>query len=303
MLTLLIDGASAGCTVEELLRREGFSRHQIRSLKFREGALLLEGARCRVTERVYPGQRLCICLDDQRPAAAPEKGEPLLEALPETALLYRDEDLFVADKPAGLAVHRGRGHYLDNLADLLARTSGRANGSKGAAVPVHIVGRLDRDTSGAVLAARHGMAAARLARQRECGRLQKTYLAVVCGRMERTEGTVALPLRPVPGEKNRMETAPQGLPAVTHYRVLGESGETSLVELWLETGRTHQIRVHMAALGHPLLYDPLYGQGAQGYYTALHAWKLAFDQPFTGERICVTAPVARREFKEQGYEL
>lgn len=259
----------------------------------------MEGARCRVKERVCAGQTLCVCLDDRERGAAQKEIPPEQEA--SVPLLYEDEDLLVADKPAGLAVHRGRGHYLDNLAEELARAPyTRAEEAPSA---VHIVGRLDRDTSGAVLAARHGMAAARLARQRECGSLQKTYLAVVCGRPEKAEGTVSLPLRRVPGEKNRMEVHPQGLRAVTHYRLLDAQAASSLVELRLDTGRTHQIRVHMAAIGHPLLYDPIYGEGAEGRRTALHAWRLAFDQPFTGERICVTAPVGRREFKEQGYEL
>ncbi|MDY2937540.1 MAG: RluA family pseudouridine synthase, partial [Fusicatenibacter sp.] len=156
--------------------------------------------------------------------------------------------------------------------------------------------RLDKDTSGVLLIAKNRLAAARLSRQRESGVLRKEYLAIVHGVFpeEKQEGWICLPLKqetvivPDASLVTRMSICQdgEGMPAKTHYQVLCRDKEYSLVGFWLETGRMHQIRVHMSAIGHPLFGDPLYGTGDDGgSRAALHAFRIQFLQPMTGEKI------------------
>ena len=161
---------------------------------------------------------------------------------------------------------------------------------------------LDKDTSGVVLVAKNRAAAGRLERQREQGRLHKTYLALTEGIPDPESGSVEQPLQPDPEDKTRMRIctydAESGKYAKTHYETVKKWEKTALVKLWLETGRTHQIRVHMQSLGCPLLGDPLYGspkkpEGNGLKRTALHAAALDFCQPFTGEAIHIEAPMPK----------
>ncbi|MDD7738605.1 MAG: RluA family pseudouridine synthase, partial [Lachnospiraceae bacterium] len=161
---------------------------------------------------------------------------------------------------------------------------------------VRCVGRLDKDTSGVLLLAKNRLAAARLSRQRESGVLRKEYLAIVHGVFpeEKQEDWICLPLKqetvivPDASLVTRMSICQdgEGMQAKTHYQVLCRDKEYSLVGFWLETGRMHQIRVHMSAIGHPLFGDPLYGTGDDGgSRAALHAFRIQFLQPMTGEKI------------------
>ena len=170
-------------------------------------------------------------------------------------------------------------------------------------VEIHSIGRLDLETSGIVLFAKHRAAAARLSRQREDGRLQKTYLAICSGIFAEKNGTLNGAIAPLPGSLMKMCVSKDGKPAVTHYQVQKQYMEAALVRLTLETGRTHQIRVHMADAGHPLIGDRLYfadtdqkaDVDAENCFTgikraALHASRICFYQPFEGKRITVEAP-------------
>lgn len=270
-----------------------FSGRQIRRLKFQEDGILLAGQRVRTVQQVHSGEWLQITLREQ--------GENrMIPGRTQLPVLYEDEDLLAVNKPPGMVTHPSPGHYADSVLNCLAAMG--KNQSR-----FHLLGRLDRDTSGILLFAKHTAAAAALARQREKGVLQKQYLAWVSGCPAEDGGEVAFPL--APAELGRMEVSPQGKPALTRYRVVRRGTVCSLVFLTLGTGRTHQIRVHMAAIGHPLMGDPLYGvaagekQGAAGAgierngscvpsmdRAALHAWLLRLRQPFSGERICLTAP-------------
>lgn len=222
---------------------------------------------------------------------------------------YEDEDLLVVYKPSGLACHLGRGHYSDNLGSALQSclgndrgdlSTGRGDssndsaGSSGDVSVVRLIGRLDRDTSGLVVLAKSRMAAARLWQQHRAGIFVKYYQAFVHGHMQAESGTIEMPIMKVPGEKNVMKTDAQGLRAVTHYRVLAETQllgqEASFLEFFLETGRTHQIRVHMASEGHPLFGDPIYGVCDKAPRLCLHAQRVRLRQPFTGEKIEVCTP-------------
>ena len=238
---------------------------------------------------------------------------------PELEILYEDQDILAVNKPAGMVTHPSGIHYQDSLSNLIAEYFR----SKGEETRIRSIGRLDKETSGILLFARNQISAARLQKQREEGKLQKTYLAVVEGTfeeeiwqtslqeipviMEKDKWEkISLPLAPDPENPLKMVLSPEGtLPgsknAVTYYQVLKSYGNASLVQLHLETGRTHQIRVHMAGTGHPLLGDTLYNEstdekgkaavpGNPFTRAALHAWKLEFYHPFTGEKILLEAP-------------
>lgn len=215
------------------------------------------------------------------------------QLLPELEILYEDQDILAVNKPAGLVTHPSGSHYSDSLSNQVAAYFR----SKDEPTKVRSIGRLDKETSGILLFARNQTAAARLQKQRENGISEKTYLAAVSGSMlEDTDGTfhaITTPLAPDPDNRLKMvispgSSLPGSKPAVTLYSVLkstapGSRISASLVMLHLKTGRTHQIRVHMASLGHPLLGDSLYHlSDTTNLFSraALHAWKLKFHPPF-----------------------
>ena len=215
------------------------------------------------------------------------------QLLPELEILYEDQDILAVNKPAGLVTHPSGSHYSDSLSNQVAAYFR----SKEEPTKVRSIGRLDKETSGILLFARNQTAAARLQKQRENGISEKTYLAAVSGSMlEDTDGTfhaITTPLTPDPDNRLKMvispgSSLPGSKPAVTLYSVLkstapGSRISASLVMLRLKTGRTHQIRVHMASLGHPLLGDSLYHlSDTTNLFSraALHAWKLKFHPPF-----------------------
>ena len=215
------------------------------------------------------------------------------QLLPELEILYEDQDILAVNKPAGLVTHPSGSHYSDSLSNQVAAYFR----SKDEPTKVRSIGRLDKETSGILLFARNQTAAARLQKQRENRISEKTYLAAVSGSMlEDTDGTfhaITTPLAPDPDNRLKMvispgSSLPGSKPAVTLYSVLkstapGSRISASLVMLRLKTGRTHQIRVHMASLGHPLLGDSLYHlSDTTNLFSraALHAWKLKFHPPF-----------------------
>ncbi len=215
------------------------------------------------------------------------------QLLPELEILYEDQDILAVNNPAGLVTHPSGSHYSDSLSNQVAAYFR----SKDEPTKVRSIGRLDKETSGILLFARNQTAAARLQKQRENGISEKTYLAAVSGSMlEDTDGTfhaITTPLAPDPDNRLKMvispgSSLPGSKPAVTLYSVLkstapGSRISASLVMLRLKTGRTHQIRVHMASLGHPLLGDSLYHlSDTTNLFSraALHAWKLKFHPPF-----------------------
>jgi 23S rRNA pseudouridine1911/1915/1917 synthase len=204
-------------------------------------------------------------------------------------ILFEDEDLLIVDKPSGMVSHPAHGHYRDTAANMAAAY---LNG-KGEGGPIRLAGRLDRETSGILVFAKNQVAASRLAGQREKGTFRKVYLALASGRMESSGGIIRMPIRKAPGQLMKMETCEtDGMNAVTRFRLLRQEKDYSVLALQIETGRTHQIRVHLAWAGHPLLGDRLYGCGDDRIgRAALHAWKLYFCHPFTGEKIQLEAEV------------
>ena len=200
-------------------------------------------------------------------------------------VLYRDSNLLVIDKPAGLAVHPGPKTPDSLEAHLPALAFGLRE-------PPSIVHRLDRDTSGCLVLARHAKALRKLNRFFAEGQVDKTYWALVRGRPPAAEGRIDLALRKVTGPEGwRVVVDPAGQAASTEYRVLAEQGGTTLVELHPRTGRTHQVRVHLAALGCPILGDPVYGVAVPGAPHALHARRLVIP-PMSSTRQAVAVAAA-----------
>lgn len=277
ILEIRIGKEDAGRPVREVLkRRAGLTRAQIRSVKFRPGGLSAEGRQVRSSDCLREGQVLRVLLEKQEDGGCvwtPNPG-PL-------EILYEDEDLIAVEKPSGMVVHPSPGHYGDSLANRLADYFLRRNPES--AFRIRAVGRLDKDTSGIMLFAKNQAAAAKME-----GNRQKEYLAVTAGCPESLSGTVCAPLGKCRDHLMKMEVQEEGKRAVTHYEV-ARPGKFSLVRVWLETGRTHQIRVHMAYIGHPLAGDSLYGGDPVLGRAALHAWKLSFIQPFSGKKIELTS--------------
>lgn len=293
------------------------TKNEISRAKFRENGICINGQRRRIDARVKTGDLVEVLLE-----SGSETSKKLLGSAAALSVLYEDSDVIIVDKPAGISVHPAGKNDADTLANRLAHYLR----DKGEDSVIRIFGRLDKDTSGAVLAVKNRSAATRLERQREAHILFKTYLAVVEGEPIPPQGTITFPLAPDPGNRKQMRIDPEGKPAVTRYETLPFQNKAernfpcschaslclqaktkqnrsqklpslqdnyTLVRLRLETGRTHQIRVHMAAIGCPLVGDPLYGNqtASKTRRTALHAHTIHFLQPFTGEEIQATAPV------------
>lgn len=266
-----------------LKTRLHLTKNEISRAKFRENGICINGERRKIDARVKTGDLVEVLL---------ETGNETSKNLPDSAVaisvLYEDADVIVVDKPAGISVHPAGKNNTDTLANRLAYYLR----NKGEDSVIRIFGRLDKDTSGVVLAVKNRAAATRLEMQREKHILFKTYLAIVEGIPNPPKGSIHLPLAPDPQNRKQMCVSPDGKTDITHYETLTSQDNHALVRLHLETGRTHQIRVHMAAIGCPLLGDPLYGHKAASSInrTALHAQTIHFLQPFTGKEIEVTTP-------------
>jgi 23S rRNA pseudouridine1911/1915/1917 synthase len=212
------------------------------------------------------------------------------------SVVYEDDDLLIVDKPAGLVVHPAPGHWQGTLVNALMARGDHYGGIAGVARP-GIVHRLDRDTSGLLIVARNDAAQASLMAQLKARRVRKTYLALVQGSVSATVGRIEAPIGRDPKDRKRMAVVPDGRKATTGYRVRERFAEWTLLELDLVTGRTHQIRVHLAALGHSVAGDPVYGtgtarRGPDGLERLfLHAWRLELVSPTTAKLVRAEAPL------------
>lgn len=278
-LTLPIGADQAGKPVSTLLRRElGLSAAGVRRAKVLPGGILLDGAPVFTNAVARQGQVLAVDVGD---AAGSEQIAPVPGSL---TIVYEDQDLVILDKAGGVPVHPSQGHHGDTLANfLLAHYR-----DQGLTAAFHPVNRLDRGTSGLMAVAKHAHAHEGLQHQLQEGTLRRAYLAVCEGVPVPRRGCVEAPIARAPGSVLKREVNPQGAPARTHYEVLATGRGRSLVALRLDTGRTHQIRVHMAHIGHPILGDTVYGAkkpvpGLQGQ--CLHAVGLRFLHPRTGELV------------------
>ena len=290
--------------VGQFLRSQGhLTKKQISRAKFYPDGIQKNGVRCRITESVLPGDKIRVCLE----TAKTDSAQLVSDDFSSLDILYEDQDILAVNKPAGILTHPSGAHYTDTLSNQVAAYFQNKKDS----IRVRPIGRLDKETSGIVLFAKNQVAAQRLQVQRKKHVLQKEYLAVVSGYLPKdlpdTWHTIAFPIKKVSDHPLQMQAFPDSdndcstdtsspLPTVTHYRVICSTLNWSLVFLRLDTGRTHQIRVHMKALGHPLLGDSLYYKKEATSSsmlpvftrTALHAWKLSFRQPFDQNEIRLT---------------
>ena len=283
-LSLTVSAAQAGAAVDTLLRRGlGLSGTVIRRVKWLEDGILLDGERVHTDRRAAEGQVLSVRVDGGSPRSGmiPVPG-PL-------DIVYEDLDLLVLNKAPGVPCHPGPGHYSDTLGNFIAYYY-KINGIQADYHPVH---RLDRGTSGLLVVAKHPHAQEKLKVQLHTPQFRRWYLAVCEGTPEPAAGVVDAPIGPVPGSLMARRVDPAGQRARTRYRVLRTGRGRALVELELETGRTHQIRVHMAHLGCPLTGDFLYGVEDPALIPrpALHSARLALRHPVTGEDLTWELPL------------
>ena len=216
------------------------------------------------------------------------EAEPL-EIIPQNIpldILYEDDDVIVINKPQGMVVHPAPGHYTDTLVNALLYHCGDSLSGINGVMRPGIVHRIDMDTSGVIMAAKNNNAHRSLAAQLAEHSITRKYNAIVYNNIKEDEGTVDKPIARNPSDRKKMAVVPGGRRAVTHYRVLERLGKFTFIEAQLETGRTHQIRVHMTYIGHPLLGDSVYGPKKQPFNLkgqVLHARVLGFIHPRTGE--------------------
>jgi 23S rRNA pseudouridine1911/1915/1917 synthase len=251
------------------------------------GLVKLNGTTARASDSVAPGD--CVEAVPPPPAAPPVQA--VAEDIP-LDILHEDDDLLCLDKPPGLVVHPAAGHWQGTLVNAILHHCGLVS-SGGHALRPGIVHRLDKDTSGCILVAKNDAAHAALARQFAERTAKKTYLAVVRGRPRASAGAVhgAIARHPVHRQRMAVSRRPEAREAETAWRVLESAGNLSLLECRPKTGRTHQIRVHLKHLGHPIAGDRVYGGGADFARQLLHAWKIAVIHPTTGLPLELTAPV------------
>ena len=283
-LTLTITPELAGLEVNTLLRRQlGLSGTVLRRVKWLEDGITLDGVRVNVRVRAGEGQTLAVRLTDPAPSSGVVPAPGPLD------IVYEDGDLAVVNKAPGVLVHPSHGHFDDTLGNFLMDYY-RRSGDESDFHPVH---RLDKGTSGLLAVAKHPHAQERLKRQLHTGDFRRTYLAVCDGAPPAPSGTVDAPIGRAGDAPSRREVRPDGQPARTHYRILRPLGPRTLLELTLDTGRTHQIRVHMAHMGCPLTGDFLYGTENRALIArpALHSARLELAHPVTGERLVCSVPL------------
>ena len=248
------------------------------------GRVLVDGRARPKSHRLEGGERL------RWEPIEPSPAQPLVPERRPLEVRFEDEHLLVVAKPAGLVVHPAAGHPTGTLVNaLLGRDDPRLSASGGPARP-GIVHRLDKDTSGLLLVAKDDLTHTALARDLAARRIERRYLALVQGHLE-PDGTVDAPIGRHPRDRKRMAVVPDGRRAVTHWRVLERLAGVDLLEVRLETGRTHQIRVHLSSVGHPVVGDRTYGADPRLARRLgldrpfLHAWRVAFTHPVSGARV------------------
>lgn len=266
-----------------------FSRSRLQSW-IKSGRVLIDGRAARASYLLRGAETVSVSPVELVPLKAEAEEIPL-------KILYEDADVVVVDKPAGMVVHAGAGHTRGTVVNALLHRFGSLSEVNGDLRP-GIIHRLDKDTSGVLVIARTDRAHLALSKQFHDRQVEKTYRALVHGRMKTPQGRITLPIARDPVHRTRMTAKlASGRAALTEYRVLEELGRLSYLEIRIGTGRTHQIRVHLASLRHPVVGDRLYGAPAvlPGLLALhrffLHAWRIRFRSPSSGEWIAVESPL------------
>lgn len=270
------------------LEEEGISRSRLQKL-LKEGRVLVNQKPVKPSFRLQTGDQVCVHIPESQPVSIVPEAIPL-------DILYEDEYLLIVNKPQGMVVHPAPGHSGHTLVNaVLAHCSGNLSGINGELRP-GIVHRIDRDTSGALVVCKDDRTHQNLAEQLKEHTIHRIYHAVVHGNLKEDQGCVNAPVGRHPTDRKRMSVhSKNGRHAVTHYQVLERyNGSYTYIQCRLETGRTHQIRVHMSSIGHPLAGDPLYNKNNGNPFhlpgQALHARVLGFLHPADGRYLEVSAP-------------
>ena len=300
ILSYTVPESGEGRTVYSILRREfDASAALVRRLK-QCGGVFVDGVPAYTVRRLVPGEVVTADISAAEPPCdiEPEDGPP--------DVIYEDDGLIAVNKPAGMIVHPSRARFTGTQANYVAGYLLK----NGEAPVCHAVNRIDRDTSGVVLYSKNSYMKARASASLASGGAHKEYLALVCGAPPEAAGTIDLPIKRLTEGDMFRAVAPDGQRAVTHYELLGTAqtayGAVSLLRFRLETGRTHQIRVHCLALGMPILGDGLYSSdeskalSTQLGLTAqqLHAHRLSFTEPLSGRALNLTAEIVRADMKD-----
>lgn len=274
-----------GTRLDVLLSRDGtLSRSRAAEL-IRQGAVAVNGKpELKPACKPDPGAEIRLEMPDVRPAAVEAQDIPL-------TVLYQDSHLAVVIKPCGMVVHPAAGNPDGTLVNALLYHLDSLSGIGGEMRP-GIVHRLDKDTSGLLLVAKDDATHAALSRDLSERKMEKHYYAVVAGVMKEPSGVIDAPIGRSPSDRKKMAVVPDGRAARTEWRVVRQESDRALLDIHLITGRTHQIRVHMSSIHHPVLGDPLYGHKGmpKAPRLMLHAFSLSFTHPATGERMTFTAP-------------
>jgi 23S rRNA pseudouridine1911/1915/1917 synthase len=294
----IVRATDAGARLDRFLAdsADEFSRSRIQVL-IRDGLVTLNGAVPRARDIVRAGDRIVLI---EPPVQA-------IDLVPETialSVLFEDNDLIVINKPAGISVHPGAGRKRGTLVNALLSHCKNLSGIGGKERP-GIVHRLDKETSGCLAVAMNDFAHLELSRQFAARTVEKIYLVLVAGKLRRGSGTIVAAIARHRVHRKKMTIAREGgREARTDFKVVRSGGDASLLECRLHSGRTHQIRVHLQHLGHPILGDIVYGGRKAGKFPRqmLHAWKLAFDHPRTKQRMHFEAPLPE-DFKRAMREV
>ena len=279
----IIDEDSAGLRVEQFLRRKRYSGQNLSEIKRMPKSILVNGVHYYMRQELSTGDHLQVRIcETQNSEKIPPTKLPL-------DIIYEDEDLLVLNKPAGMPIHPSLNNYTNSIANALAYYFQ----SQGKPFIFRCCNRLDRDTSGLTIVSKHLVSGSILSDMTKYREVHREYLAIARGSVTPSEGTIQAPLGRKEGTIiERTVDWEHGEDAVTHYKLVKEANGHSLVSLRLETGRTHQIRIHMKYLGYPLIGDYLYNPDME-YMTrqALHSHHMEFTHPITGEHMSFTAPL------------
>lgn len=293
----LVSQAEAGNRLDRhVAERLDRPRNQVRRW-IEKQHITLDGEAVKPSSPVTPGCRVSFS------PPPPPATDTLVPESGELTVVFEDQDLVVVDKPAGIAVHPGAGRARGTLVHRVLARYPEISAVGGSGRP-GIVHRIDLDTTGLLLIARSELAYRELTAAFAERRIEKTYQALAFGTFRQTEGSIELPIGRHRGDRKKMAIVPRGRPAVSRYRCLRSVAGISRVELDILTGRTHQIRVHLKAIGHPLVGDPVYGEArwrgmprerqrplSTFARTALHAWRLRLKHPRDGSRLELEAPI------------
>lgn len=286
---LTVSPEDAGVRIDKYLAEQlpDITRSYLQKL-LKDGSVQMNGKPVKASTKTAAGALIALTIPE------PEEPEILPEDIP-LDILYEDSDVILINKPKNMVVHPAAGHYTGTLVNaLMYHCRSDLSGINGVLRP-GIVHRIDKDTTGVLIVCKNDRAHNALAEQLKEHSITRKYRAIVCGNLKEDEGTVDAPLGRHPQDRKRMAIVRSGgKRAVTHYRVLERFGNNTYIECQLETGRTHQIRVHMASLGHPLLGDEIYGRAKSPFKLegqTLHAMVLGFIHPTTGEYMEFEAPL------------